>query len=88
MVCLALVVKLIGNAVKRLLAVDRQITALGQLLPDQPVDFLSAAPVSRAKKHGGRFGGNWGDDYHTTRFVSIATALSAITTFSERTETT
>jgi hypothetical protein len=42
------VVQLISDGIKLFLAVNRQIRALGQVLPDQPVDVLATAPLSRA----------------------------------------
>lgn len=42
------VVELVGNRIELRLAVDRQIVALGKVLPDQPIDVLAAAALPRA----------------------------------------
>lgn len=44
------VVELVSNRIELRLAVNRQIRALGQVLPDQPVDVLAVAALLRAMR--------------------------------------
>ena len=41
-------VELVGNRIELLLAVDRQVHALGQILSNEPVDVLETAQMPRA----------------------------------------